>query len=161
MAKISRRKIISLSAVSMLGTSLGLPASHLNNKNKDQNNKKKMKVIVVGAHFDDPETGYGGTMLVFSRGGHEVKSAYLTRGEAGISGKSHKEAASIRTGEAEQACKILKVKPKFLEQIDDACEVNNERYADVYQFLKEEKPNIVFTHWPIDMHRDHHKKHAP
>ncbi len=69
----------------------------------------KLKVICVGGHPDDPESGCGGTLAKFSAAGHEVKVLYLTRGEAGIDGKSHGEAASIRTKEAEAACSVLKV----------------------------------------------------
>lgn len=116
---------------------------------------QKLKLVVVGAHPDDPETAAGGTMALFSQAGHEVVSAYLTRGEAGIHGKSHRAAAHIRTEEAEKACEILNVKPVFLGQIDGACEINKARYAEMYQFLEDQAPGIVITHWPVDTHRDH------
>ena len=94
-------------------------------------------------------------MLLWSDAGDEVVSAYLTKGEAGIRGKSHEEAAKIRVEEAGRACAILKARPVFLGQIDGACEVNDRRYKEVFQFLDSEKPDIVLTHWPIDTHRDH------
>ena len=50
------------------------------------------KVLVIGAHPDDPETMCGGTMLRLKELGAEVVSVYLTSGEAGIRGKSHEEA---------------------------------------------------------------------
>src|SRR4051812_43630272 len=68
----------------------------------------KLKVVVVGGHPDDPESGCGGTMARCADLGHEVVALYLTRGEAGIEGKSHQEAAAIRTAECHEACKILK-----------------------------------------------------
>lgn len=113
------------------------------------------KVIVVGAHPDDPETGCGGTMALFAQAGYSVVSAYLTRGEAGIAGKSHDQAAIIRTGEALEACRILHARASFLGQIDGACKVTRQRYQDVYDFMAEEKPDILLSHWPIDTHRDH------
>jgi hypothetical protein len=39
---------------------------------------KKLRVAVVGAHPDDPESGCGGLMALLSREGHEVVAAYLT-----------------------------------------------------------------------------------
>jgi len=57
---------------------------------------------VAGAHPDDPETGAGGTMALYSKHGHQVVSLYLTRGETGIPGKSPNETAAIRTKEAEE-----------------------------------------------------------
>ena len=155
MIKISRRQALSFSTLSLLGSSTGLPAGSGKEHDIDLKSDNKFKMIVVGAHPDDPETGCGGTMLLWSTAGHEVISAYLTRGEAGIEGKSPEKAAEIRTKEAERACTILNVRPVFLGQIDGACEVNDKRYQEIYQFLYTEKPNIVLTHWPIDTHRDH------
>ncbi len=116
---------------------------------------KKLKVVVVGAHPDDPETTCGGTMILLAEQGHEVVSAYLTRGEAGIEGKTYKAAADIRTTEALNACKIMNVKAVFLTQIDGSCEITPARYNEMYDFLDNEKPDLVFTHWPVDTHRDH------
>ena len=49
---------------------------------------KTLKIICVGAHPDDPESGCGGTLARYSATGHTVKIFYLTRGEAGIEGSS-------------------------------------------------------------------------
>ena len=116
---------------------------------------KKLKILVAGAHPDDPETGCGGAMLRYALAGHEVVAWYLTRGEAGISGKSHEEAARIRTAELEQACKILHARPLFGGQIDGDTGVNRSRYEVVRKMMEEENPDIIFTHWPVDTHRDH------
>ncbi len=116
---------------------------------------RKVKVIVVGGHPDDPESGCGGTMALYASQGHEVVALYLTRGEAGIPGKSHDEAASIRTAESQQACQILKARALFAGQIDGATEVNPARYKAFHDILEAEQPNLVFTHWPVDTHPDH------
>lgn len=113
------------------------------------------KIIIFGAHPDDPETTCGGTMALLSQAGHEVVAAYLTRGEAGIPGTSHDAAAAIRTQEALKACELLGARAVFLEQIDGQCEVNPARYDEMYHFLEQEQPDLIFTHWPIDTHRDH------
>jgi len=117
--------------------------------------KRKLKIVVAGAHPDDPETGCGGTMAHYADLGHEVVALYLTCGEAGVRGKSHEEAARIRTAECEKACEILKARPVFVGQIDGSVEVNPERYQEFREILSAEKPDVVFTHWPIDTHRDH------
>lgn len=115
----------------------------------------RIRVICVGGHPDDPESGCGGTLAKFSAAGHEVSVLYLTRGEAGIEGKSHSEAASIRTKEAEAACKVLNVKPYFLGQVDGDTVVNTEWIDKMTEFMQNEKPDLVFTQWPIDSHKDH------
>ena len=116
---------------------------------------RKLKILVAGAHPDDPETGCGGTILRYTQAGHEVTSFYLTRGEAGIPGTSHEEAARIRTAELRQSCEIMHAKPVFGGQIDGDTEVNRARYEAVKQMLDAENPDIIFTHWPVDTHRDH------
>jgi hypothetical protein len=54
---------------------------------------KKLSVVCVGAHPDNPESGCGGTLARYSEAGHKVGIVYLTRGERGIPGKSLDEAA--------------------------------------------------------------------
>jgi len=116
---------------------------------------QKLKVICVGAHPDDPESGCGGTLAKLSLAGHDVTVLYLTRGEAGITGKSLQQAAEIRTGEAEAACRMLKLKPLFLGQIDGDTIVDSQWIEKISVLLADEKPDVVFTHWPIDSHKDH------
>jgi len=146
--------MVQLSGLTAAGSLIGLTAFAAPSA-KAGSQGKKLKVVVAGAHPDDPESGCGGAIALFTKQGHEVVITYLTRGEGGIEGKSHDEAAKIRTDEAIKACKILGSRPEFLGQIDGSCEITNTRYAEVYDFFKRENPDIVFTHWPVDTHRDH------
>ena len=68
------------------------------------------KVLVIGAHPDDPETMCGGTMIKLREMGVEVVSVYFTGGEAGIPGKSYEESRTIRTTEAKKACDVMGVR---------------------------------------------------
>jgi LmbE family N-acetylglucosaminyl deacetylase len=116
---------------------------------------RKLKVVVVGAHPDDPESSSGGTIARYADLGHEVVVIYLTRGEAGIRGKSAGEAAAIRTAEARRACEILKARPVFAGQIDGRTEINEARYDEFRSLIEAEKPDVALVPWPIDVHRDH------
>lgn len=113
------------------------------------------KVLVIGAHPDDPESMCGGTMLRLKAMGAEVVAVYLTSGEAGIPGKTHEQARAIRQQEAINACAMLGVRAVFLTQIDGNAEVNKQRYAEMKMLIEQEEPDMVITHWPIDSHRDH------
>jgi LmbE family N-acetylglucosaminyl deacetylase len=113
------------------------------------------KVLVIGAHPDDPESMCAGTMLKLKAMGAEVVAVYLTSGEAGIVGKTHEQARTIRQAEARKACEVLGVRAVFLTQIDGNAEVNKERYAEMKALIEAEQPDMVITHWPIDSHRDH------
>lgn len=113
------------------------------------------KVLVIGAHPDDPESMCAGTMLKLKAMGAEVVAVYLTSGEAGIVGKTHEQARTIRQAEARKACEVLGVRAVFLTQTDGNAEVNKERYAEMKALIEAEEPDMVITHWPIDSHRDH------
>jgi hypothetical protein len=64
---------------------------------------RPLNIVCVGAHPDDPESGCGATLAKFVAAGHAVTIIYLTRGEAGIAGKSKEDAAAIRSKEAIEA----------------------------------------------------------
>lgn len=138
----------SAAALTILG---GIP---LSSKEKTAPSEKK-KILVIGAHPDDPETGAGGTICLLTRAGHDVVCVYLTRGEAGIRGKTHAEAAAIRVAESERACAVTGARHIFMDQIDGSTEINLDRYREMRELLEREKPDVVLTHWPIDGHRDH------
>ena len=143
----------SAAAITILG---GVPLDMSGKRNEaNVRSKDRKKILVIGGHPDDPETAAGGTMCLLTDAGHEVVSVYLTRGEAGIKGKSHAEAATIREAEAKAACKVTGARPLFLSQIDGSTEINKERYQEMREMLEREKPDVVITHWPIDGHRDH------
>jgi LmbE family N-acetylglucosaminyl deacetylase len=114
-----------------------------------------LKIICVGGHPDDPESGCGGTLARYAAAGHRVTIIYLTRGEAGIPGKPHDEAAAIRSAECETACKILGAKPVFAGQIDGATVVDAKAVDSLARLISAEQPDIAFTQWPIDTHLDH------
>jgi LmbE family N-acetylglucosaminyl deacetylase len=115
----------------------------------------KLKVVVAGGHPGDPEAACGGTIARYVDLGHDVVALYITRGEAGIRGKAHAEAGAIRTQEAGKACEVLKIRALFAGQIDGATQLTSARYDEFHKLLSSEKPQVVFTHWPIDSHRDH------
>src|SRR5437763_269681 len=116
----SRRRFVK-NTVAGLGL-LSLPSLLHAQKNKERDKKK---IVCIGGHPDDPESGCGGTLANFANTGNDVTIIYLTTGEAGIEGKTHDEAATIRRQEAINACKILNAKPVFAGQIDGDTIINN------------------------------------
>jgi LmbE family N-acetylglucosaminyl deacetylase len=133
----------------------GLLAGSLSMLAAAQTPERKLNIVCVGGHPDDPESGCGGTLARYGEAGHKISIIYLTRGERGIPGKTLDEAAAIRTAEAQAACRILGAKPVFAGQIDGATELNQDRVTAFSGLLKAESPDIVFTQWPIDSHMDH------
>lgn len=148
---MDRRKMLLLSGT-MVGSA---SAIKLSGKTNSENQLLPVKVLVAGAHPDDPESGCGGFIARLTSLGHQVSALYLTKGEAGIDGKSFTEAASIRTLEAEEASRILGCKSIFAGQTDGQTEINRQWFETIDQILSKENPDIIVTHWPIDTHRDH------
>lgn len=150
---MNRREMLKMSGLAAAGaTILGLPAAAASQNDMP---RRRGKVLVIGAHPDDPETTSGGTICLLTDAGHEVVCVYLTRGQAGIEGKSHSEAAAIRSAEAEAACEVMGARAVFMSQIDGNTVANLDRYREMRELIDRENPDIVITHWPIDGHRDH------
>ena len=120
-----------------------------------QTEQKKLKVIVAGGHPGDPEYGCGGTIARYTAQGHAVTLLYRNRGEGGIPGKTGNEAAAIRSAEAANACQLLGAKPLFADQIDGEAIVDKAHYDSFARMIEGEKPDVLFTQWPIDGHPDH------
>ena len=115
----------------------------------------KLKIVVAGGHPGDPECGCGGSIARFGDLGHEVALLYLNRGEGYCGTAPLDRCASIRIAEATEACRILRTRAVWANQIDGKSVVDAERYRAFASVLSAEKPDVVFTHWPIDHHRDH------
>ncbi|MEP7252374.1 MAG: PIG-L deacetylase family protein [Ginsengibacter sp.] len=153
-----RRNFIKLSATG-LGSFAFAPVISAHKKiatsSAVQKNADKLKIICVGAHPGDPEFGCGGTMARYSAAGHDVTFLYLTRGEAYDDKQSFQVSAALRTKEAENACRILKAKPLFAKQIDGNTKLDKEESEKMSNLILSQKPDVVFTHWPLDSHQDH------
>ncbi|MEO8373067.1 MAG: PIG-L family deacetylase [Candidatus Solibacter sp.] len=116
---------------------------------------KKSKVVVTGGHPGDPECGCGGTIARCTDRGDEVVLLYLNRGEGYCGGAPLDRCGEIRTAEAQKACRLLKARPAFAAQYDGRSVIDDQHYSEFGSLLLAENPDIVFTHWPIDRHRDH------
>jgi LmbE family N-acetylglucosaminyl deacetylase len=115
----------------------------------------KLKVVVCGGHPGDPEYGCGGTVARYTDLGHEVVLLYLNRGEKGCPEKDPSTGSGVRVPEARKACEILKARAVFAAQCDGNAIVDAAHYEEFRRLLEAEKPDVLFTHWPIDGHRDH------
>lgn len=155
--KSARRDFIKLSAMGLGGLAIDpiTKAKETSILNTVISPGEKLHIVCVGAHPGDPEFGCGGTMAKYSDAGHTVTFLYLTRGEASDPDKSYSEMAALRTKEAEVACKVLKVKFKFAEQVDGNTVLDKGKNEEMAKLINAEKPDIVFTQWPVDAHPDH------
>lgn len=114
----------------------------------------RLKILVSGAHPGDPECGCAGTIARYVALGHEVTQLYLNRGE-GFCKSTNPDCATVRTAEAQEVCQILHTRAVFTNQIDGQAVIDNSHYQSFAQLLAAQNPDVIFTHWPIDNHRDH------
>jgi N-acetylglucosamine malate deacetylase 1 len=122
-----------------------------------RNEPKKLRVVFLGAHCDDNEIGAGGLMRILANQGHEVISAYGTTFRQGrtCDGKPEDE---VRRAEAAAACKVLGATPHFFPYAHEDLEkplADSKTLSEMGAWLKQVKPDIVLTHWPIDAHSNH------
>jgi LmbE family N-acetylglucosaminyl deacetylase len=117
--------------------------------------QRRLHVVCIGAHPDDPESGCGGTLARLIQEGHAVTILYLTRGEAGLKGGDCSTASRLRTAESLQACHLLGARAVFAGQIDGQTSTDRAEVERFTALLRSLNPDVVFTHWPLDTHRDH------
>jgi LmbE family N-acetylglucosaminyl deacetylase len=125
----------------------------------DSGAQRKLKIVVVGAHVDDAQSGCGGTMALYAGQSHDVVALSLTRGDSeSIAASLHmppQELAARRYADAQRSCALLNCRMVALHYINRGTEVTMARYKEFAEVLMEQKPDITFTHWPIDTHPDH------
>ncbi len=107
-------------------------------------------MIVTGGHPGDPEYACGGATAALHGLGHEVVLLYLNRGEW-----PPRDEGVSRVAEAKKACDILKARPLYAGQFNSLAVVDKPHYESFRKILETERPDAVFTHWPIDNHADH------
>jgi hypothetical protein len=77
---IARRDMLGLFTSVAGAATMGLPLVGQSKKG-DPVTGRKLRVVVAGAHPDDPEFGCGGTAALYADLSHEVVILYLTRGD--------------------------------------------------------------------------------
>ncbi len=119
------------------------------------------RVLVIGAHPDDPEFGCAGTVAKWAQQGQEITYVLLTSGDKG----SHNpemtpgEVASIRETEQQAAAQELGVKEVvFLHHPDGILENTLALRREVTEVLRQRRPHVVLTIDPwrhYQLHPDH------
>jgi len=123
--------------------------------NSQKEKTPKLRIVVFGAHPDDPESGCGGLIALLTKAGHEVIVAYATCFRGGRKIGDEME-GTVRRREAAAACEILGAKPHFFDYAHEKLNADSSTVDAVATWLKSVQPDIVVTHWPLDSHPNHH-----
>ena len=116
-----------------------------------------MKVLALGAHFDDVEIGCGGSLARHAARGDEVQVYVATHsGYVGADGRQGRDphvaaregrAALALLGITEVSCGDFATNNLLC---NEALVLSLRRVMDSFQ------PDLVYTHWLGDAHLDHH-----
>jgi len=150
---LTRREVIIGAGLAGTAQMLGSPIENAAGHAASDPGSKKLKIIVAGGHPGDAEYGCGGTIARFTELGHEVVLLHLNNGEwpKELGGA----AANVRTAEAAKAAEILKARVAFAGQANGHAILDAGHFDAFRKILESERPDVFFTQWPIDHHRDH------
>ncbi len=115
---------------------------------------KKLHIIIIGAHPDDPDK-VGGTAYKWAQLGHDVLMVSLTNGDAGHQTIKPKELAKIRREEARRAGEAIGVRYITLDNHDGQLMPTYENRLQVIKLIREQKADLVIFPRPYDYHPDH------
>jgi len=114
-------------------------------------------VLVFCAHPDDEIVGVGGTIKKMRMKSIEVGVITFTLGGTSYSDISMKsEMEKIRENEAKKAEEILDISFREILGIPTQSVYNTkENFQKCTQLIRKYRPDVIFTHWNEDKHRDH------
>lgn len=110
---------------------------------------------MFGAHPDDCDQGGGGTAILFSKMGYEVKFVSLTNGDAGQQTMKGALLAKRRFAEAQEAGKRFGVKYDVLDNHDGELLPTLAVRLQVIKKIREWNADVVIAPRPNDYHPDH------
>ncbi len=115
-----------------------------------------MKILAIGAHFDDVELGCGGALAAHAARGDEVYVFVAT-----VSGFSNQYDQSVRSSEiakveAQEAMRILGVEQMFCGDFKTLeVEFVDKLNIQILQLVEQLGIEQVYAHWTGDIHHDH------
>lgn len=114
----------------------------------------QLRVIVFGAHPDDPDK-VGGTMAKFVAQGHLVRLVSLTNGNAGHFEMGGGPLAQRRYRETQCAGRAIGAEYVVLDNDDGKLMPTLENREEVIKQIREFRADIVISPRPNDYHPDH------
>jgi len=118
------------------------------------NPEKQLRILIIGAHPDDPEKA-GGTAAKFVNMGHKVRLVALTNGDAGHQTMGGGALARRRIAEAKKAGETIGAEYIVLENHDGELMPTLENRRKVIRLIREFKADLIIAPRPNDYHPDH------
>lgn len=115
---------------------------------------KKLNVLIIGAHPDDPDE-IGGCAYKWAQAGHNVMMVSITNGDAGHQSIKAAELARIRREEARKAGEVIGIRYITLDNHDGQLMPTYENRLQVIRVIREHNADLVIFPRPYDYHPDH------
>jgi LmbE family N-acetylglucosaminyl deacetylase len=122
--------------------------------NCQNNQEKKLRIVIFGAHPDDPDKA-GGTACKWAQLGYDVLMVSVTNGDAGHQTIKAKELAKLRREEARKAGEVIGVRYITLDNHDGQLMPTYENRLQIIKIIREQQADIVICPRPYDYHPDH------
>jgi len=114
-----------------------------------------MKLLVIGAHADDPEVSMGGSISKFTNSGNDVKLLVCIIPQESRDGKIMQGAKKRRLSYQEEAAKRLNCEIEVLDMNPYEFKFDRKLVKLIDDIIVEYQPDVIFTHWDHDTHQDH------
>jgi LmbE family N-acetylglucosaminyl deacetylase len=107
------------------------------------------RVLAIGCHADDIEIGCGGTLIALSRAHPGLSLTWVVLAAPGErAAEARASAQAFLQGAGVSDVRIHEFRDGFLPYVGG-------EVKDVFEGLKEVRPDLVFTHTRHDLHQDH------
>lgn len=118
--------------------------------------KDRLRVLMIGAHPDDPDVKCGGIAAKYAALGHTVKFLSCTNGATGHYAIGGIELARRRFAEAQASAGVAGVSEyQVLDWHTGELEPSVTKRKEIIRIIREFRPDVMFTHRPNDYHPDH------
>lgn len=169
MQKLTRRSMLRQSSALAGAAAVTLPRGISTAYPNLPDSDRKLSVVSVGGHFDDPQTCAGGTLALYADQGHDVVALSITGGPPPPPDANPEERSVKNRLNAMHMAEILKIRLDCLNYggsnsgqfslpivYGAGCEISGARYKEFTEIMLDKyRPDLVITHWPIDFHMDH------
>jgi LmbE family N-acetylglucosaminyl deacetylase len=115
----------------------------------------KLRIIVFGAHPDDPEYRGAGVAMKWAKAGHHVKLVATTNGDIGHWQSAGGPLAQRRLKEVQEVARKLGVTNEVLDIHDGEILPTLENRRMITRLIRQWNADIVITNRPNDYHPDH------
>ena len=115
---------------------------------------RKLNVLIIGAHPDDPDK-VGGCAYKWTQAGYTVTMVSFTNGDAGHQSIKAKQLAKVRREEARRAGEVIGIKYITLDNHDGQLMPTYKNRLQMIRVIREHKADLVIFPRPYDYHPDH------